>query len=712
MARLSFKFLELLATYCFLFNYCLAIDTKELKIRMLPVYGILKHSNVLNSTQCGEELRILREAIDKRLLWGLKVIDSSGGPRSEFIYGNNYWLGSRSQCEDVGNKDPFPLSENIFRNNTEDEFPPYEVKYFVADLRHNSTFQYHITLPQKDFILLGMCLPASCSKDQIEILLETVLTNTTIHEDELYLFDFKLMEVRDLIDDHQWLFNGKFITLIIIIVLTLLLMILGTAYDVFVHQKRLKKLDESIKYNVNINIHNKDEVQKISENNENNENQLEKSKSQSLIFKIFQAFSVYSNTKILFNSKMQETSMPVIYGLRFFSMMWVIMVHISMYSLDFYDNMLSIWRLSEGLLAQIIFNGTLSVDTFLCFGGFLVAYLYFKTKFPNNKPQASNYLNIIQLYFLNILKRYIRLTPMWMIIIGLLEINTTWHSKNSVFYISERQQDTCRKYWWRNILYIQNLFSAEDMCMNWGWYLANDMQYFVIVTFLLFLSSMYFKVAASLLGLLFTSSIILTGYMAYIYNYAPTLDKEFTLAKELYYSPWTRIGPYLVGVIAGYIVVKLNNKLLWKKETLILFWIVGSLCNLLVLFGLYQKRMSVLSRAIYTALGRNVWAIGIAWVIIACCTDNGGIVKRILSLKIWVPLSRLTYAAYLLNPLIIVSINLLRETSVHFNSLESIILGLGYIVITYICSYVVSLMFEMPYVYLIKEGFNSLSTKK
>lgn len=43
-------------------------------------------------------------------------------------------------------------------------------------------------------------------------------------------------------------------------------------------------------------------------------------------------------------------------------------------------------------------------------------------------------------------------------------------------------------------------------------------------------------------------------------------DKQFNIFEPLYFRPWIRIGPYLVGVIAAYIVLKLNNKLLWKKK--------------------------------------------------------------------------------------------------------------------------------------------------
>lgn len=47
-----------------------------------------------------------------------------------------------------------------------------------------------------------------------------------------------------------------------------------------------------------------------------------------------------------------------------------------------------------------------------------------------------------------------------------------------------------------------------------------------------------------------------------------------------------------------------------------------------------------------------------------------GIIKQVLSFKIWIPLSRLTYCAYLLNPFIIHAIRLHDESSVHVEFLS------------------------------------------
>lgn len=77
------------------------------------------------------------------------VLDSNGGYKSGFHYGNNYWLGSRSQCLDTMNVTPLQISERKFLNNTlynEKANPPFKINYFVAHFRHNSTIQYHINM--------------------------------------------------------------------------------------------------------------------------------------------------------------------------------------------------------------------------------------------------------------------------------------------------------------------------------------------------------------------------------------------------------------------------------------------------------------------------------------------------------------------------------------------------------------------------------------
>ncbi|WAR14881.1 NRF6-like protein [Mya arenaria] len=62
-------------------------------------------------------------------------------------------------------------------------------------------------------------------------------------------------------------------------------------------------------------------------------------------------------------------------------------------------------------------------------------------------------------------------------------------------------------------------------------------------------------------------------------------------------------------------------------------------------------KWSPVQRGLYESLGRPAWGVCVAWVIFACHTGCGGIVNSLLSWSGIVPLSRLTYAAYLVHPI-------------------------------------------------------------
>ncbi|XP_011168771.1 nose resistant to fluoxetine protein 6 [Solenopsis invicta] len=673
-------------------------------IRLLPAYAIASRASLLGSTTCGTQLRNFQDAVDQRILWGLKILDSSGGPKPGFLYGNNFWLGSRSQCLDATNRIPFEIAERLILNNTryhnpQNEFPPFEVNYIVAYLKHNSTLQYHMGLQNEDVITLGLCLPASCSVNDVSFILEGIFRDRGLLINDLYSVDLSLIQVKDLKDDHQWLLSGAIPLICVVLVLIFSMMISGTIYDIFIYQKYLKA-----KRKTAVSVENTVEEMEMT----NSSTPCKKNR----IGKVLMCFSIYTNTKMIFNTEMNADVISVIHGLRFLTMFWIIMVHTIFYTADYFDNKMWVMRFSEGIPIQVISNATISVDTFFFISGFLLTYTYLKDKTDEKWNKSCNYGEKLKEFFVCVIRRFIRLTPPYMMMIGILQINSAWYDKTSQFYVQEKPHETCAKYWWRNLLYINNLFDYNTMCMSWSWYLASDMQFFTIGLALLILSSIYFYTAVAILSMLLMGSIILSGYTSYINEYVPTLDEQYRLLDVLYFPPWLRIGPYIIGMITGYIIVRLNKNISLKKNTIILCWTLGSACNIFVLFGLCNRQISILSTAIYVALSRTVWGIGIAWIVIVCFTKHGGIVKELLTSKIWIPLSRLTYCAYLLNPFIINSIRLHNETSVHLEFLSMSAMVIGHFGLSYFCAYALSLIAESPFILLMRIFIQSRSRKK
>lgn len=71
-----------------------------------------------------------------------------------------------------------------------------------------------------------------------------------------------------------------------------------------------------------------------------------------------------------------------------------------------------------------------------------------------------------------------------------------------------------------------------------------------------------------------------------------------------------------------------------------------------VVYGLYPANLTVVVSSIYAALGHTAWALAVAFIVIQCCTGSAKMVDSLLSLRLMYPLSRLTYCAYLVHPVI------------------------------------------------------------
>ncbi|KAK8771467.1 hypothetical protein V5799_025287 [Amblyomma americanum] len=66
--------------------------------------------------------------------------------------------------------------------------------------------------------------------------------------------------------------------------------------------------------------------------------------------------------------------------------------------------------------------------------------------------------------------------------------------------------------------------------------------------------------------------------------------------------------------------------------------------------------------ALYASCHRLVWALCIGWLVFACVSERGGVVNSVLSSPLLVPLSRLSYAVYVLHvPLVWFRLWTIRE---------------------------------------------------
>ena len=160
-------------------------------------------------------------------------------------------------------------------------------------------------------------------------------------------------------------------------------------------------------------------------------------------------FSIRQNVVKLLDTSRPPAVIKSIDGVRAISMTWVIWGHTYFYSVNQMDNQIKVLDAFVAPWYQHIGNAVLAVDTFFVLSGFLTAFILIKKFQKNSSPgfMAKLYLH-----------RYLRLTLIYAIIIifnmgflGRYGIGTM------VRYIGDPSAETCRKYWWRNLLYVSNI---------------------------------------------------------------------------------------------------------------------------------------------------------------------------------------------------------------------------------------------------------------
>ncbi|VVC86998.1 unnamed protein product [Leptidea sinapis] len=418
------------------------------------------------------------------------------------------------------------------------------------------------------------------------------------------------------------------------------------------------------------------------------------------------SFSMKANILQILDQSVGADTVPVVHGLRTLSMVWVIFGHTCIVVFKYADNTALRAILEKSFWFQLIISAVYSVDTFFCLGGMLVTFLYFRTNAKGKLDRLTKGRRKVTaglLQFLGLIGyRFARLTTPYLFMLGVVEVTMKWFAHNSIFEPPAMDHETCPKYWWRNLLYINTLFPVDQMCMLWSWYLSDDTQFYAVSAILLILATSHFKLSVILTGVFFVSSLFTTGYVSWSSEHIPNSEDPFTQFDKIYDKPWTRLGPYLVGMVTGWILFKTNLKIRMNRVWTCVGWICCTGMLLFLIFGLYRSELSVASAAVYSAVSHSLWAAAIGWIIIACSTGHGGWLHALLSAPVLYPFSRVTYCAYLVHPVVLRVVAMHLTHPIHLGEMLVFVLFLGLTVISYFLAFLISVAFEAPIVTMLK----------
>ena len=681
----------------------------------LDLRDILEQSDNINEIRLGlAELDTLWTDLLPRLLengpnFTLACIDSTvdmierSGEAPLGIGNLSFPINVIPLLDSAGKQGAGLLGGNVILNGAYDEcFNKNFTGYCVAEKVSLNNIPANIEVALGSIMwTVGLCVPKHCGGTDIGLLINST-KYLKAGVDSVTCTDTKGTE-----------YNVGAVIMICVCIVFLLLVLLGTGVEVFITYgpiffiKEKKVMVGNIVNEPSINNSSSEKVPLL---NQGMNNAVEKKKSTDKVkpLDFILSFSLFKNVSTLLATKQAPGVITSLNGLRVISMFWVILGHTHLWSLTggALDNVGSIPSILSRLSFQPVGNAFFSVDSFFFLSGVLVAYLTLRQM--KKKKGRFPYL---QFY----IHRYLRLTPTYAFVLFFAWFLTS-HLAYGPNLMKIPYTEQCAKTWWTNLLYINNIYPWKmmDSCVSWTWYLANDMQFYIISPLVLiplyYLFPVGLAVACGFISSGLVISMALTGaynlqgnsFAAYAYGYVP--ESTFvTYQDAIYTKPWDRIAPYIVGIILGFILYKEYRIQLGRRLNILVYlvgWIVAGFIMWWALYGLvfqwHGHTPSMFENVIYIAFSRLTWAIGLVLIVFACHNGYGWVINSFLSMPIWTPLSRMTFNAYLVHPIVLSVVYGQLQTSIHYTDITMAVYTLAFVVLSYGAAGVVCLFVELP----------------
>ncbi len=389
---------------------------------------------------------------------------------------------------------------------------------------------------------------------------------------------------------------------------------------------------------------------------------------------------------------------PVIDGIRAISVLSIIAFHVVVGIIQVFDNAKAQqFILNMPVFLQPLWHGEKGVDAFFLLSGLVIGIPLFRNL------QLFNFRAALTFYK----KKFYRIYPLFLVALGLYTV---------------AQWEHFGKYFFSNLVFLNNIISGERTIIPVGWFLTVEVQYFVLVP-LLFLLLKSIKYCGTTLLILFLSSFVATAailvenpqlYTRPITDLFLAADKgEFStlMGRQFYESDLARFGPFVAGLLLAYIRAVYSQKIVdfFKKKylSIMAFIAAGILIAVPVLTPVYDPTSWFYSpfserlNFVFLAGSRQAFALGVA-ILVLGCSSGGALFKapsHFLSLRIWHPISRLSFPIYLFHfPFIAVAAVAVFGTT---NIKEITDVGLMQGLFVYVLASVLTFFFSIPlYIYV------------
>nr|CAD7256295.1 unnamed protein product [Timema shepardi] len=467
----------------------------------LPVFA--PTSSKVRTEDCRRHSQIFLHQLKKYKLWALQrvelnttsaldnyatnaVYDSSAKLPSGILRGNTNQFGDFDQCLSVKGSDPSTPKDLIRGQYCLASIDISATPHAASGKDSLETPSGHI-LPQFSTIKWGLCVPHSCTPDDVDATLKDALEpfstslmgiqiQTRVEPDMCYV-------------DQPTEFGVGTYVIISVYSAVIAVALIATLRD--------------------------------------NKNAAEL-KSSGKLEKMLMAFSIKKTLPELLSVKRGDGNIQCIHGIRTVCTVALYVLHKYMALLFIpYSNRIYFTQISQQSLSMMLRAFINYVHSFLLLSGVLTAY---------NTCQEIKRNGCID-WKKRYLARFIRLTPALMSLVVFYAY--IWeHLGNGPLWnkVVKRNADLCKVSMWRNMLYVQNFYPFEEMCATHTHQLALDMQLSLVappIVYLLFLSQGW---GILLLATLQMISVAIRYYVSVQDKLSPLLYNGITL--YLVYGGW------------------------------------------------------------------------------------------------------------------------------------------------------------------------------
>ncbi|XP_065345013.1 nose resistant to fluoxetine protein 6-like [Cloeon dipterum] len=567
-------------------------------------------ASLIEEENCRSDLLTLADGIDKLDLWAMKMIDANGKWNPAFLLGNIKSLGSYEECVSIQQSKPYIKGKyclaNVHLSSNDEQID--SLLEIATQKRRNREITMNRTntpvpdlLPSMALIQFGICVPSTCSIADVQKAFSYIISkeksaNGEAQIESCYTNGAAPLSSGDL----------AFIGCVAIIVgLVFLSSVIESNFGV--------KEDAGFAYSC------------------------------------LMAFSLPTNWRKLFFISNHPGALKSLDGIRVLSTLWVVAGHKIIFTLQepWANKNFQVESLQK--LANMPFiNNMPSVDTFFLMSGMLRSYNLLK-EFQGNRFR----------FFSDFARRYLRLTPVYALVIAFYATLLTRLGSGPRWekFVTE-PGEACAVNWKNNLLYINSYVHSNKHCMIQTWYLASDMQLFLVSPLVVY--ALWKKPVAGkwILFLMAAIPICFTAWYTYSYEVLPTYllnnsdEKLISYQRDVHITTHHRMAPYVVGLALGYILYSKNRNFHLSPLRALFGWLMSLSTLYFVVFGAinivqYDHEYDPVESTFYASLHRISWAFAVGWLIFACNNENGGWITKILSLNVFQPLSKISYCIYL-----------------------------------------------------------------